>query len=96
MWIKKDNILVNLDLTSSISCGDVEDEDKDEVWFYFDNDKTTIWMEHITGQKFLDYLTNLMIYGEDKKINVLVADDEFEKSIDGKFPTLNEFNENNK
>jgi hypothetical protein len=92
MWIKKDNIVVNLDLTSSFSCGDIDDRDENEVYFYFDNDKTTIILDHITGEKFVEYLINLIISNEDKKIRVLVENEELEKLIDGKFPTLHEFN----
>jgi len=92
MWIRKDNIVVNLDLTSSFSCGDVDTCYENEVYFYFDNDKTDLILDYITGEKFLDYLVNLIITEEDKNIKVLVVNEELEKLIDGKFPTMDEFN----
>ena len=93
MWIKGYNrTFVNMDLISSISYGYPNGNYKEEVYFFCSGVNHTMCLKHITGEKFVDHLSKLIASGEDKNIKVLVVDEDYEKSIESKFETFEEYN----
>lgn len=93
MWIKGYTKFVNMDMVTSISYGGPNSCYQEEVYFYHGVDRCqTMCLKHITGEKFVEHLSKLIASGEDKNIKVLVVDEDYEKSIESKFETFEEYN----